>query len=83
MLLALKNSMNVFPHPQKLCNSKRNIMGMNPTRRDCISYTIPCIPSRVKRTACTREYPVENAQLSLTSYRAIPLGTAPNRSFPV
>ena len=30
------------PRPQELYNSKH--MDMNPTRRDCITYTVPCIP---------------------------------------
>ena len=36
-----------------------------------------------KRTTSEREYLVENARLSLASYRAIWLGTTPNCSFPV
>ena len=47
----------------------------------CMS-SIP-VATRVERTVSEREYPAENARLSLASYRAIPLGTAPNRSFPV
>ena len=41
------------------------------------------IGSRVERTASEREYLAEDARLSLASYHAIPLGTAPNCSFPV
>ena len=37
----------------------------------------------MERTTSEREYPAENAWLSLASYHAILLGTAPNRSFPV
>ena len=43
MFLALKNCMNVCPGPQDPYNSKHN-MDMNPTRRVCITYTVPCIP---------------------------------------
>ena len=32
---------HVCPGPQELYNSKH--MDMNPTRRDCITYTVPCI----------------------------------------
>ena len=39
---ALKNCMNVCPGPQELYTSKH--MEMNTTRRDCITYTVPCIP---------------------------------------
>ena len=42
MLLAPKNCMNVCHRPQELYSSKH--MGMNSTRRDCITYTVPCIP---------------------------------------
>ena len=42
MFLAPKNCMNVCPGPQELYNSKH--MDMSPTRRDCITYTVPCIP---------------------------------------
>ena len=38
MLLALKNCMNVCPHPHDCM-----IVNMSPTRRDCITYTVPCI----------------------------------------
>ena len=38
----LKNCMNVYPDPQKLYNSEH--MDMIPTRRVCITYTVPCIP---------------------------------------
>ena len=37
----------------------------------------------MERTVSEHEYPAENVRLSLASYRAIPLGTAPNHSFPV
>ena len=40
--IALKNCMNVCPGPQELYNSKH--MDMSPTRRVCITYTVPCIP---------------------------------------
>ena len=39
--------------------------------------------TQVERTTSEHEYPVENVRLSLASYRAIPLSTAPNCSFPV
>ena len=42
MFLALKNCMNVCPGPQELYNSKH--MDMSPTRRVCITSTVPCIP---------------------------------------
>ena len=38
--LTLKNYMNVYPGPQELYNSKH--MDMSPTRRVCITYTVPC-----------------------------------------
>ena len=37
----------------------------------------------MERTASERKYLVMNARLLLASYRAIPLGTTPNHSFPV
>ena len=39
MFLALKNCMNVCPQPQELYSSKH--MEKSPTRRDCITYTVP------------------------------------------
>ena len=42
MFSALKNCMNVCPGPQKLYNSKH--VDTSPTKRDCITYTVPCIP---------------------------------------
>ena len=39
--------------------------------------------TQVEWTASTCEYLVENVRLLLTSYRMIPLGTAPNHSFSV
>ena len=35
--------LNVCPCPQELYNSKHMDMDMNPTRRVCITYTVPCI----------------------------------------
>ena len=42
--LCLKNCVNLCPGPQEVQNSQHNIMDMNPTRRDCITYVVPCIP---------------------------------------
>ena len=42
LLVALKNCMNVHPHPQELYNSEH--MDMSPTRRYCITYTVPWQP---------------------------------------
>ena len=42
MFLAPKNCMSVCPGPQELYNSK--YMDTSPTRRDCITYTVPFIP---------------------------------------
>ena len=42
-----------------------------------------CMHTWVERTVSMCKYPTENVQLSLTSYHLIPLGTAPNHSFPV